>query len=72
MNQVLAFIGMTLAWAALCIVAWFIIAVLVSRIPRREKQSPDPEPARPIGQLLDADTTRRWMRFSAPDQPEDK
>jgi hypothetical protein len=60
-NTLMAIVGvliLTLLWVA-------------SRIPQRTKAVHSEAPVRQTAVLLDASTTRRWMRFSA-DESEDQ
>lgn len=72
MNEELAYF---VAHTLMAIVGVFILALLwvASRIPAatRERTFRAENQPTQTAQLLDASTTRKWMRFSAPDESED-
>lgn len=71
MDQEVAYI---LVNTLMAIVGILILALLwvASRIPQRTKAVHTEAPIKQTAVLLDASTTRRWMRFSAPHEPEDQ
>jgi hypothetical protein len=72
MDQVLAFIAVTLIVSVVGIFLIRIVERIIMNLRQWVNESPASEPQPPIqGRLLDASTTRRWMRFSAPDDSDE-
>lgn len=73
MSQVLAFIAVTLVVSVVGIILIRIIERIILNLRQWASQTPATEHQPPIqGQPLDASTTRRWMRFSAPDESDEQ
>lgn len=73
MDQVLSFIAVTLVVSVVGIILIRIVERIIMNLRQWANEPPNSELQPPIqGELLDASTTRRWMRFSAPDKSDEQ